>query len=346
MSRRPSYPPLDIETFLTMAAEMPVFDVRTAAEFRQGRLPGAMSLPIFDEDERAAVGTAYVQQSREEAILLGFDFLGKKMRRLTEEALSLAPKSALVYCWRGGMRSEAIAWMLNFYGIEARTLSGGYKTFRRYALESFDLPRRVVVVGGNTGSGKTAVLNALRALGEQVIDLEGIAHHKGSAFGAIGQPPQPSNEQFENELGLQWRLLNSTRRVWLEDESQKIGANFIPNQIYNAIRTAPTLILDIPTATRIENLVKDYGMAPPEQLEACILKIERRLGGYHTKLAREALHTGDFAACFGYILDYYDRTYNYGIEQRNADSFHYIPANSTSEVTAKALQQAADLRGL
>jgi len=337
--------PLDIETFLAQAVTTPVFDVRTAAEHKQGRIPGAFSLPIFDEAERAAIGTAYKTQSREDAVLLGFDFFGKKMRSLTEFALSVAPQNALVHCWRGGMRSEAMAWMLNFYGIKTYILEGGYKAFRRYTIASFDIPHRIVIVGGYTGTGKTAILTALRDLGEQVIDLEAVARHKGSAFGAIGMLPQQSNEQFENELGLLWRKLDSSRRVWLEDESQKIGGAFIPQPIYDAIRSAPALQVDAPIELRIAGLIAEYGNAPAEQIAAGIRKIERRLGGYHTKLALDAIAGGDLASCFRYILHYYDRAYDYGLASRNSEITRKIAASDDIQANARVLLQYADSFG-
>ncbi len=335
-------PPLDIDTFLTLSKELPVFDVRTLSEHIQGKIPNSISLPIFNEHERAAIGTTYKQLSREEAILLGFDYFGVKMRNIVESVRSHSSANVLLYCWRGGMRSEAVAWLVNFYGINAQTLDGGYKTFRRYALSSFDLPRKVIVLGGRTGSRKTAILAALYDLGEQVIDLEALAQHKGSAFGSIGMPSQISNEQFENELALEWRKIDPSRRVWLEDESQKIGKSFIPQQIYDAIRNAPVIQLFASLDKRIEDLIADYGQASSEQLANGIRKIERRLGGYHAQLALEALGNNDLASCFRYILNYYDKAYDYSSSLRNPATITHIEANDDCRKSAENIIMAAN----
>ena len=199
-----------VEQFIQMSEKYPVFDVRSPGEFAHAHIPGAYSLPLFSDEERKVVGTTYKQQSREAAIKTGLDFFGPRMKSVVEQVENICHqfpyketntrKHVLVHCWRGGMRSAAIAWLLDLYGFKVTTLSGGYKQYRNFVLNLFSYPFAFRILGGYTGSGKTDVLKELKRLGEPVIDLEGIAHHKGSAFGAINEPPQPSQEMFENKL--------------------------------------------------------------------------------------------------------------------------------------------------
>ena len=212
---------LHIEKFLELAKQHPVLDVRSPGEYTHAHIPGAYSLPLFTDEERKLVGTAYKQQSREQAIKLGLDYFGVKMRKMVEEVESVVSQQSavgkggaglktanciLVHCWRGGMRSAGVAWLLDLYGFKVYTLVGGYKKFRNHVLETFNLPFNLKILGGYTGSGKTELLKTLKEKGERIIDLEGIAGHKGSAFGNIGLPKQPGQEMFENILALELRL--------------------------------------------------------------------------------------------------------------------------------------------
>ena len=225
---------LDILQFLTLAETIPVIDVRSPAEFEKGHIPGAFNIPLFNNEERAIVGTLYKQKGKNEAVLAGLDIVGPKMSSLVSEARKISVNNeVLVHCWRGGMRSGSFCWLLNTVGIKASTLKKGYKAYRNHVLQSFEKPFQIIILGGETGSGKTEILKYIREEGEQVIDLEGIAHHKGSSFGAIGQEPQPRPEQFENDLALQWNKLDPSKRIWLEDESKNIGRVFITDSLWN-----------------------------------------------------------------------------------------------------------------
>ena len=221
---------LDVAEFLRESNTRVLLDVRSPGEYGQGHIPGALSFPLFTDAERALVGTCYKQNSREAALELGLELVGPKMAGSVREARTLAPHRRLaVHCWRGGQRSGSMAWLFRQAGFDVVTLEGGYKNFRRYVLESFDdTGLQLMVVGGRTGSGKTQVLKELARLGEQIIDLEAIAHHKGSAFGSIGEPEQPTVEQFENDLFQALRMLDPQRRVWIENESRSIGRVYTP----------------------------------------------------------------------------------------------------------------------
>ena len=177
-----------INNFLKLDSSIPLVDVRTPAEFAHGHICGAHNIPLFSNDERAEVGTTYKQAGREQAILLGFDLTGSKWSGFIKQALEIAPSEKIaVHCWRGGMRSGAMAWCLNLYGFDVYLLTGGYKHYRRRVLDIFAEKFDIRILGGLTGSGKTKVLHQLKALGEQVIDLEGLAGHQGSAFGSMNR---------------------------------------------------------------------------------------------------------------------------------------------------------------
>ena len=223
---------IDIDQFLELSKDYPVFDVRSPGEYKHAHIPGASSLPLFTDEERSIVGTAYKQISREAAIKIGLDFFGPKMKKMVEEVEEITGnrqqaigKTAnnvdslpivsrylsgciLLYCWRGGMRSAAVAWLLDLYGFKVYTLNGGYKKFRNYVIKTFELPFNFKILGGYTGSGKTELLKALQKKGEKIIDLEELANHKGSAFGNIGMPEQPGQEMFENLLSCELRAIS------------------------------------------------------------------------------------------------------------------------------------------
>lgn len=306
-------PPAD---FLHARADRVLLDVRSPGEYAQGHIPGAVRFPLFTDEERAQVGTAYKQQSQEAAMLLGLRIVGPKMEGFVREAQKLAPDRRLaVHCWRGGQRSQSMAWLFRQGGFDVVTLHGGYKQYRQFVLAGFettDLP--LIVIGGKTGTGKTKILRALRDLGEQIIDLEALAHHKGSAFGSIGEAPQPTVEQFENDLYEAMSRLDPARRVWVENESHSIGRVYIPEGFWRQMRRAPLFNIEVPQPVRIQNLVSDYvGISSPE-LEAAFRRIEKKLGGQHLKAALEALQQNDYAAAAEIALHYYDKTYRHGLE--------------------------------
>lgn len=314
---------IDIQEFLNRATDKPVFDVRSPGEFDHAHFPGAQNLPLFSNEERKIIGISYKLEGRETAIKKGLDFFGPKMRKMIEEAETLVKKNdqdnrtVLVSCWRGGMRSAAIAWLLDLYGFDVYQLSGGYKTFRQWVLEQFDKTYSFRTVGGYTGSGKTKVLEQLTRLGHNVIDLEGLANHKGSAFGALGEKPQPSQEMFENLLALELeRKVSEKDLTWLEDESQRIGQLAIPMKVWEQMRTCPVYFLDISFEERLKYLVETYGKYPKEGLINAILRISKKLGGLETKNAINFLIEKDTLNSFRILLNYYDKLYTKGLQNR------------------------------
>lgn len=327
---------IDIEAFLALARCAPVLDVRSPGEYAHAHIPGALSFPLFSDEERKEVGTTYKQQSREAAIKIGLDYFGLKMRKMVEAAESLAQQYAathaaaekntlLVHCWRGGMRSAGVAWLLDLYGFKVYTLMGGYKSFRHWVLAQFEKSYPFILIGGYTGSGKTHLLAALQQRGQTIIDIEGLAQHKGSAFGNLGMPPQPTQEMFENQLA--FALYHAMEKIsaantiekkfiWLEDESQRVGDLNIPLPLWKQMQAAPLVLLDIPFEARLKHILAEYGDKDKERMINAIMRIKKRLGGLEAKNAINALLEDDTEACFRILLRYYDKQYQRALEKR------------------------------
>lgn len=354
---------IHIESFLSLAKKIPVIDVRSPGEYDHAHIPGAYSLPLFTNEERAVVGTAYKQESREKAIKLGLDFFGPKMKSMIEEVekicgskLTGSSKSILLYCWRGGMRSGAVGWLLDVYGFKVYTLVGGYKKYRNYVLTSLINPFNFKILGGYTGSGKTEVLKELKKNREPIIDLENIAKHKGSAFGNIGMPKQPSQEMFENLVSEELRKLSYKQQqsdhyefdimhppIWLEDESQRIGLVNIPNDLWKTMRNSHIYFLDIPFEERLKHITEEYGVLDKERIIEAISRIRERLGGLQAKNATQLLQEGNIVESFRILLKYYDKWYTKALHNREKINslLHTINCLSVTPENAKKLTQQA-----
>lgn len=297
-----------------------LLDVRSPAEFEHAHIPGAYSLPLFDNEQRALVGTTYKQKSRDDAIKLALPFFGAKMKEMVEmvETLSIAYQNNhhqaptfFVHCWRGGMRSAAVAWLLDVYGFKVIQLNGGYKAYRNWVIAQFAVPYSLKVLGGYTGSGKTETLHALSKQGKAVIDLEAIAQHKGSSFGALGQAAQPSQEMFENLLAHSlWEQAKKQTPIWLEDESQRIGTVMIPTTLFAQIKNSPCYFLRIPFEARLSFIEKQYGGFDSSDLINATLRIQKRLGGLETKNVVHSIKEGAIKNAFEILLKYYDKWYD------------------------------------
>lgn len=307
---------LSAPEFLAERDRRVLLDVRSPGEYAQGHIPGAVSFPLFTDEERVRVGTLYKQNGKESALELGLGIVGPKMADFVQKARALAPEKRLaVHCWRGGQRSQSMAWLLRQAGFDVVTLEGGYKAYRQYVLDNIgNWKLDILVVGGKTGTGKTKILRALQAMGEQIIDLEQMAHHKGSAFGFIGEAPQPTVEQFENDLFEAISRLDPARRVWIENESRSIGRVYIPDGFWKKMKSTPLLNIEIPDEARIQNLLADYVLTDKTDLEAAFRKIDKKLGGQHLKAAIEALYRDDFATAARIALRYYDKTYQHCLD--------------------------------
>ena len=297
----------------------PVLDVRAPAEFAQGHIPSAHNLPLFDDEQRAAVGTTYKQQGREAAVQLGLELVGPRLGSLGEQLQAWAKQTGdaplRLHCWRGGMRSESMAWLAQQLGISVVLLDGGYKAFRRWVLDCFDLAWPVHLLGGRTGSGKTDLLVALANQGAAVVDLEGLANHRGSSFGNLGLPPQPSTEHYENRIALELHRQRDARQIWVEAESVQVGRCRIPAGLWRQMQAAPLLEIRRPLEERLAQLVAVYGIQDPQALAEATQRIARRLGPQRTAAALEAIAQRDWRGACSQMLDYYDRCYDHELER-------------------------------
>lgn len=366
---------LTIQDFIQLAQNNPVFDVRSPGEYDHAHIPGAYNLPLFTDTERAVVGTAYKQQSRQAAIKAGLDFFGVKMKAIVEavednvSCFSLKDKehntstvtqsvmsngqqetrNVLIHCWRGGMRSAGIAWLLDLYGFKVYTLVGGYKAYRKWVRDQFEQPCPLNILGGYTGSGKTLVLHQLKEAGFPVIDLEALANHKGSAFGSIGEGGQPGQEMFENLLAKSLTDVrcsltigqpvngqqSTNNSIFVEDESQRIGNLKIPDAFWKQMRNSNILFLDIPFEERLNYLTAEYGKKDKEKLVNAVIRIQKRLGGLEAKNAVNFLLEDDHKECFRILLKYYDKWYDKALYNRE-NPIELINKISAEKVNAKA----------
>lgn len=272
-----------------LAAFDRIIDVRSPSEFAEDHLPGAINLPVLDDAERAEVGTEYVQGSKFKARRNGAALVARNIARHLEGALAEAPSGlkALVYCWRGGQRSHAMATIMNQVGWPVTVLEGGYQTWRRGVVARLyegDLPYRIVRLDGPTGVGKSVMLARLAESGVQTVDLEGLANHRGSLFGAL-PGGQPSQKLFDSRLMAALSGLDPARPLVVEAESSRIGRVTVPPAFWRAMSGSPVIVLDRPLEDRVRRILEDYAgtAADPEVIRAVVARMPR----HHSK-ARKA----------------------------------------------------------
>lgn len=316
---------LAIEAFL--ALDLPLLDSRSPGEYAAGHIPGAISFPLFTNEERAAVGTCYKQHGQENAIELGLGFVGPKLQHFVQRAKQLtsvrqakqltSDRRVRLHCWRGGMRSSSMAWLLETAGFEVMLLQGGYKAFRHWALMQLSRPRPIIILGGMTGTGKTAMLYHLAAAGEQILDLERHANHRGSSYGSLGLPPQPSDEHFGNLIAMDLAQLDPTRPVWIEAESRRIGLCRIPDELFAPMGRAPVIQMERSRPERLAHLLQDYGQLDRQELITATKRLVRKIGDQNAQRAVAAIEAEDLAQAIEIVLDYYDKTYLYDLQRRN-----------------------------
>jgi len=327
---------ISIQEFFTQAVDFPIIDVRAPQEYAHAHIPGAHSVPLFSDEARAQIGTLYKQQGKEAAIKLGLTFVGPRLAELVEHVDAIAPEKIVrLHCWRGGMRSQSFAWLLNLNGYTVYLLEGGYKQYRAYMREQFAKKYNLITISGKTGSGKTDFLKTLTTLDHSVIDLEGLAQHKGSVFGHLGSQQQPTQEQFENQLGLALFEHDSSKPLFVEKESQRIGQLLLPKDFFEQLKTAPTLSLQIPTEQRIQRIMRDYGSSDKQSLIDAVKKIEKRLGGLACKTIITHIQEDDYPQAIVSLLEYYD-TY-YGAQDNHAQDAILDPAIADSQDIKKII---------
>lgn len=323
-----------------------VADVRSPGEYEDGHIPGAVNIPLFENHERAEIGTLYKQESRDAAFIRGLEVVGPKLADFVKQAEACSPeKKILVHCWRGGMRSQSLATLWSQAGFEVKMLEGGYKAYRQHIREATEQRMKLIILGGKTGSGKTDVLKSLEQLGEQVIDLEGLARHKGSAFGGMLEAEQDTNEQFDNNLHEVIRTLDLEKAVWIEDESRMIGRIFVTQGIWNQMKEAPLVVLDIPRPCRVDRLVQDYADGNESQVLEAIGKIAKRMDGPVVREAIEAVKAKDAEKAADLLLEYYDKYYIRSLAKRKQDHLMKLTLDhgDAEEIARRAQQMKADL---
>lgn len=333
----------DVSEFLD--APGPILDVRSPGEFALGHIPGAINLPLFTDSERAEVGILYKSQGRLAAIERGLELVGPKMAEMSRLAGREAESGHVrLHCWRGGMRSGSVAWLLRTVGLRVTLLPGGYKRYRRWVSESFALRKNLVVLGGRTGVGKTDLLHELRRSGASILDLEGIANHRGSSFGALGLEAQPSQQQFENELAGAWRQLSASAPTWIESESQYVGKRLLPSALFQQMLVAPWVIIHRSVSERCQILAAEYGPYPPADLIEATQRIERRLGGQHCQQAIEWIRAGQLTAACERILTYYDKLYDRHLAQLQPPTAELDLTGVSVPVGARRLLELTEAR--
>lgn len=319
-----------IEEYLALANELPLVDVRSPGEYYKGHIPESINIPLFSDEERARVGTMYVQQSREGAIELAYKLVEPKRQWFIDEASDKKVNNSIaVHCWRGGMRSKAFAEYIEASGIKnVFIIKHGYKAFRKLVLKTFEKDFQLRILGGYTGSGKTEILKQLKMLGEQVVDLEELAHHKGSVFGGMGKRIELSTEQFENDLFWQWKNLDFKKPIWLEDESASIGPVHLPANLFRKMREAKLVFLEIPKTKRAAFLVDDYKTCNKEVLVQNVQKITKKLGGQNAQEAIRLIEKDNYYEAAIILLQYYDKYYLKGLAKRDTEKVVHLTAAS------------------
>ena len=320
-----------------------IVDVRSPGEFSAGHIPGAVNIPLFTDEERARVGTLYKQCGPDAAMKEGLKISGGKMAYYLEKVKPLTSdpeKNILIHCWRGGKRSGAIHWLYNFTGIPSSRLKGGYKSYRHavhsfFAANQFDLR----ILGGYTGSGKTEILKEISKLGHQAIDLEHLAHHKGSAFGSIGEEEQPTNEQFENDLHAAFASLDISKPIWIENESRNIGKVYMPEALWVKMRNARLYHVEVDREVRLDRALSYYASQKDiVLLKQAFEKIKKRLGGLEYQNALKALDEGELRTAASIALTYYDKSYTFQLQNWNAEKVtHITDCNDVRKAASKLI---------
>ena len=334
MSEEPTNSCYPVTDFRNLTS--PIVDVRSPSEFSQGHWPGAINIPLFSDIERQAIGKIYKRESRLKAILIGLKFTLPNTPKLLEIIQKTftnqkgRDNSLRIYCWRGGMRSASFAWLARTIGIKTYLLKGGYKCYRRWVLSQFEADLPIRLIGGKTGTGKTDLLNHINQENIHVIDLEGIANHRGSTFGSLGMEIQPSTQQFENILAEsidEFQNRKSTE-IWIEAESSNLGKCRIPNGLFEKMKNAPIVEIIKTKKERMDNLVNLYSKNSQNDLKDAVNRISKRLGPKRTKEALVAIEKKDWSKACEAMLDYYDRCYEY--ELKKAKNIHSIDISGLS----------------
>ncbi len=309
-----------------------VIDVRSPAEFALDHLPGAVNLPVLDDDERAYVGTVYKQESTFKARKLGAALVSRNIARILEGPLKdLDPDfHPLIYCWRGGQRSASLALVLAQIGWRTTLLNGGYRTYRRKVVADLNtLPERFryVCLAGLTGTGKTRLLSRMETLGFQVLDLEGLADHRGSVLGRVPGTDQPSQKQFESRIWQALTTFDTARPIWVESESYKIGERSSPTELWKSLRGATRVQIELPPSARVNLLIEDYAhfLEQPQDLVEFLQPLKDQHGKETLARWTELVETRDWQAFVHELLEvHYDPAYLRSLKRHGTGDTHQV----------------------
>ncbi|MDC0278630.1 tRNA 2-selenouridine(34) synthase MnmH [bacterium] len=321
-------------------ATHPIIDVRSPGEFEEGHLPGAVNVPLYNDVERKKIGTLYRHDGSEVATELGYSIAAEKFDSLVAKVRQVLTSGRfsedsngefVVHCWRGGLRSRGVAWLCKRNGLLPLVMEGGYKAYRRHSHSCLSISSNIILLSGPTGVGKTRLLKTLAEHGEEVLDLEGLACHRGSVFGGFPGVKQPTVEQFQNNLFGRWQCLDSTKPVWIEGESERIGRAVIPEPLFGQMRKAPMLYLNAERSARVEFLLKDYGEFDVADLRLKAQRIKKRLGGQRLKEALHAIDTANWEAFCELMIQYYDKYYERSLEKISPELIERVDLRQPGE---------------
>lgn len=293
-------------------------DVRSPDEFAKDAIPSAVNVPILDNEQRAQVGKIYQELGPKEARFLAVKLVSPLLPEKIKTIRDLADgKIVVVYCWRGGMRSKAMCEFLNLAGIPTLRLAGGYKSYRRFINNYFNEPPNFnfLVLYGLTGVGKTEILERLSFKDIPTLNLEALAKHRGSVFGAVGLPSQPSQKKFETDLYSVLNQYQANQYIFVEGESKKIGKLFIPEKIYAAIQRGKRILIYDSMLNRVNRIIKEYLVKSKyniQEFETAITHLQKRIGNSKMQELLELLYTENFAEIVKELLiSYYDKLYHH-----------------------------------
>lgn len=334
---------LTVERMLENRELYYVVDVRSPGEYGEAHIPGAVNVPLFTDEERAQVGTAYWKEGADRAKLVGLSLVSPRLPQMVEEILSgAAGREIVLYCWRGGMRSRSMFSIMEALGYPAWQLIGGYKAFRRFVVRYFTttaIQIPVFVLKGLTGVGKTLIIKELKNLGAPVIDLEDLANHRGSAFGAVGLGNARSQKDFDARLFMALYELQNAPYLIVEGEGKKIGPVIIPDFFYQAMNNGPHILLEASLDVRVERITHEYrGVAGnTEALAAAVLSLQEKMGRQACESLAAQIQRGDYTIAAKILCtDYYDRYYR-DSRRKKADYLAIINADDMSECAREIL---------
>ncbi|HWR43093.1 tRNA 2-selenouridine(34) synthase MnmH [Sporomusa sp.] len=332
--------------------DRPTFiDVRSPEEYSVGHIPGAVNIPLFNNDERAHVGATYKQIGVEEAKHLGLAIVSTKLPDIVGQVRQLhkSGQKVVMYCWRGGMRSKSIVNVLEMMGVSTSQLLGGYKAYRQYVLDrlrTFEIKPLIVVLCGSTGTGKTIILNRLAKRNIPVIDLEKLANHRGSVFGQIGLGRPATAQNFDAELLKELEVFNDQPYIVVECESKRIGNVYLPDSLFNAMRQGKKMLLSTDVEIRIDRLIEEYLDIYSNNQEAIIASIEslrKRIGNKKADHLLERFKSGNIRDVVKVLLmDYYDPMYGY--EKTDPSDYDTcVKADDVEQATDDIIQYLQEL---